>query len=476
MKFREKYIGNRAFYHKLILLAVPLVIQQGITNFVSLLDNIMVGALGTYSMSAVSIVNQLIFIFNLAIFGGISGASIFGAQFFGNGDWKGMRDTFRFKLIFSVVTTIAAIGVFLAFGDDLVMLFLQSESNSAEEIAVTLAEAKRYLMPAIVGLLPFALVQVYAGTLRETGETAMPMYAGLVAIFVNLVFNWLLIYGKLGFPQLGVAGAAIATSLSRFVELVIVVIVTHRKKERFQFIKGAYKTMAIPAVLVKKIAVTGMPLMLNEILWSLGMTAINQNYSTRGLDVVAATNISTTAWNLFCVIMFAMGSVVSIMVGQELGKGDRQGAIDTDNKIAFVNFAAHVIIAVLIVVLSPYIPLLYKVEPHVQTLASRLLLIAGLSLPIHATVHLIYFTVRSGGKTLITFLFDSVYTWVVPVVLSMILCRFTSLHILNVYFIIQFSEVIKLIIGLPMLKSGFWANCVIRDVTENKIQSPSDEQ
>ncbi|MBR3999022.1 MAG: polysaccharide biosynthesis C-terminal domain-containing protein, partial [Clostridia bacterium] len=296
----------------------------------------------------------------------------------------------------------------------------------------------------------------------------MPMYAGVTAILVNLTFNWLLIYGKLGFPELGVAGAAIATVLSRFVELVIVVTVTHRKHEKFRFIEGAYRSLHIPGALVKKIIITGTPLMLNEVLWSLGQTVINQNYSTRGLTVIAASNITTTAWNLFCVIMFAMGSVVSIMVGQKLGAGDREGAIDTDNKLIFITIVSHVIIALLIIASSPFIPLMYNVEPEVQSLATRLLLVAGASLPIHAVIHVIYFTIRSGGKTGITFLFDCVYTWVVPVVLSFVLCRLTALPVLTVYFIIQFSDLIKLAIGVPMLKSGFWANCVISDVSEKK--------
>lgn len=464
MNFKQKYIGDRQFYRTLVAIAVPLVIQQGISNFVNLLDNIMVGALGTYSMSAVSIVNQLIFIFNLAIFGGLSGASIFGTQFFGIRDWRGMRDTFRFKMIFSLVTAVIAIGVFYAFGEDFVMLFLQNDNNTAEEIIATITEAKTYFNYALIGLIPFAIVQVYAGTLRETGETVIPMIGGIAAIFVNLVLNYLLIYGKFGFPCLGVAGAAIATVISRFTELAIVVIVTHRKKDKFRFIEGAYRSLRVPMNLVKKIAITGTPLLLNEILWSLGQTFINGNYSSRGIIVIAATNITTTAWNLFCVIMFAMGSVVSIMVGQKLGSGDREGAIDVDNKLLFITFASHVVIALLFMIAAPFIPLLYNVEPEVRELATHCLTVAGLSLPIHATIHVIYFTVRSGGKTVITFLFDCVYTWVVPAMLSLFLCRFTSLDILWVYLIVQFSDIIKLFVGIPMLKSGFWANCVISDV------------
>ena len=189
MSFKKKYIGDRAFYRMLFVLVLPLIIQQGITNFVSLLDNVMVGGLGTLSMSAVSIVNQLIFVYNLAIFGGLSGASIFSTQFYGVGDWKGMRNTFRFKLIFTLTAGILATAVLLLFGDELMMLFLRGETNTPEEIAETVSAARAYLDVAVIGMIPFGLVQVYAGTMRETGETVSPMTAGLIAIVINLVFN-----------------------------------------------------------------------------------------------------------------------------------------------------------------------------------------------------------------------------------------------------------------------------------------------
>ncbi len=464
MKFREKYIGDRAFYRMLFALVLPLIIQQGITNFVSLLDNVMVGGLGTYSMSAVSIVNQLIFVYNLAIFGGLSGASIFSTQFCGVEDWKGMRNTFRFKMLFSLTTGILATAILLLFGDELMMLFLRGETNTPEEIAVTVEAARRYLSVAVIGLIPFGLVQTYAGTMRETGETVSPMTAGLIAITVNLIFNYLLIYGKFGFPMLGVAGAAIATVLSRFVELAYVVISCHRRHGEFRFIEGVYRSTKVPGHLVRRILVMGAPLLINEILWSLGMTFISRNYSLRGITVIAAANIATTVWNLFCVIMFAMGSAVSILVGQRLGAGDREGAIDIDHKLIFFTIVSNIAVAILMIAAAPFIPLLYKVEPEVRALATRFLMISGAAAPVHAFIHAVYFTIRSGGKTVITFLFDSVYTWVCPAMLSLILCRFTKLDIVWIYFAVQFIDVVKLLIGVPLLRSGFWANNVIEDV------------
>ena len=149
---------------------------------------------------------------------------------------------------------------------------------------------------------------------------------------------------------------------------------------------------------------------------------------------------------------------------RETGKG----AMDMDRKLLFFTLVSHCAVALLIIVSAPFIPLLYNVEPEVQALATKCLMVAGASLPIHALIHVIYFTVRSGGKTGITFLFDCVYTWVVPAMLSLFLCRFTTLPVIWVYFIIQFSDIIKLAIGIPMIKSGFWANCVINDVKETE--------
>ena len=460
-KFIRRYVGDKNFYRMLIALIIPLVIQQGITNFVSLLDNVMVGGLGTEPMSAVAIMNQLMFVFNLLLFGGLSGASIFGAQFYGKGDFEGMKQAFRVKMIFGVIATAVGIGIFIFWGEDLALLFLDNEANKDIDITVTLNYAKDYLKVMLFGLFPFMVVQAYSSTLREAGDTVAPMVASVISIFVNLCLNYVLIFGHFGFPKMGVVGAAVATVIARFIEFFIVVIYAHSNTKKFPFMKGLYRSLYISGSLVKSIMITGMPLMLNELFWSLGSTAINQNYSTRGLDVVAAMNINTTAWNLFCVIMFALGNAVSILVGQRLGAGDIEGAKDVDRKLIFFNFVMHILIGLLIVFVAPFVPLIYNVEPEVRELATHFLMVAGASLPIHAYVHAAYFTIRSGGKTIITFLFDCVYMWVITVTLSAILCRFTSLPILACYAIVQFSDIIKLCIAMPMLKSGFWAKNIV---------------
>ncbi len=458
----HRLIGNRQFYRSVLTLLIPIVIQQFISSFVSLLDNVMVGSLGTEAISAASIANSVLMVHMLAVFGGLSGASIFGAQFFGKGDFDGMRNTFRFKLYFIAAVTAIAVAVYVLLGNSFIASFLQGESNGGD-MELTRALGEDYLHVMLWGLLPFGLAQIYSGTLREAGKTTAPMVAGIIAILTNLFLNWVLIYGNLGAPALGVKGAAIATVVSRYTEMAVIVIHAHRNTRRYPFLAGAYGSLRVPAGLVRRITRTGLPLLVNEILWSLGMTFINQFYSSRGLNAVAALNITGTAWNLFCVIMFAMGSAVSIMVGQRLGAGLMEEARDVDRKLIFLTEVIHIVMGLVMILCSPLVPLLYDVGPEVRDLTRRLLVVAGLALPVHSFAHVTYFTIRSGGRTVITFFFDAVYTWVVTVLLAFCLTRYTSLDILQIYFCVQFIDVVKLVIGLMMLRSDFWARNVVND-------------
>ncbi|MBR5283889.1 MAG: MATE family efflux transporter, partial [Clostridia bacterium] len=331
---RQKFIGDKTFYKMVLAVAVPIVIQNGITNLVNVLDNVMVGQLGTESMSGVAIANQLIFVFNLCIFGGLSGPGIFGAQYHGSGNADGVRQTFRFKLYIVAGLSAIFMTAFITKNAELLSLYLH-QSESGGDLALTLSEGQLYLRIMLLGLIPFALNNAYIGTLRETGETLLPMKAGVTAVLVNLVFNWLLIFGHCGFPELGVAGAAIATVLSRYVELAIVVIWTHAHKEKNKFIVGAYKSLWISKEVAYRIIRKGWPLLLNEVLWSIGITSINQCYSTRGLAAVAAVNIAATLGNLFKIVMMASGNAIAILVGQRLGAGRMEEARDIDNKLIF---------------------------------------------------------------------------------------------------------------------------------------------
>ena len=457
---REKLIGDRNFYKMVLMIAVPIMIQNGITNFVSLLDNIMVGQVGTEQMTGVAIVNQLIFVYNLCIFGGVSGAGIFTAQYFGQKDEEGVANTFRFKLWLAVILTGTTVVIFLLFGEALIQMYLNGSQDGGDTAAV-LRYGKDYLAVMLVGLAPFMLVQVYASTLRECGRTVVPMKAGIAAVFVNLIFNYLLIYGKFGFPEMGVTGAAVATVLSRYVEAVIVISWTHRHKEINTYIRGLYRTMKIPLSLTKRILIKGTPLLLNETFWAAGTAMLLQCYSVRGMNVVAGMNISNTISNLFNVVFIALGDSVAIVVGQLLGAGKMEEAKDTDRKMIAFSVACCTLIAVLMLFIAPLFPRLYNTNAQSREFATYFILVVAVFMPQNAFLHAAYFTLRSGGRTVITFFFDSVFICCVSVPIAYLLGHFTSLYVVYIFIAVQLADMIKCVIGFILVKKGVWLQNIV---------------
>ena len=452
----KKYIGDKAFYRNVIAIVLPMIIQNSITNFVSMLDNIMVGQIGTAAMSGVSIANQLFFVFNICIFGAGAGSGIFTAQFHGSKDHEGVRYTFRFKLISCMATALIGTAVFFLWGRPLMSTFLQGEGDPTMAQA-TLESGMEYLMIMLLGLIPFALKDAYASTLRETGQTLVPMVAGMVAMFTNLILNYILIFGMLGAPALGIRGAAIATVISRYIELAVVAIWTHRHPEKNRFVPGALRSLYIPGTLLKKIAVKSLPLMLNECLWSLSMTIINQSYSTCGLDVVPAMNIFTTLKQLTGVAYLAMGNAVGIIMGQMLGAGSSEGEIrDTNRKLMVVSICSGLVFGCLMWAISGIFPRMYNTTAEVRQLATWLICINALAMPFNSYTNATYFTLRSGGQTLVTFLFDSCFVWSCCVPLAFCLSRFTNLSIVPLFALCTATDLLKCTVGYIMLKQGKW--------------------
>lgn len=459
-KTRHKFIGDKAFYRMVLAIAVPIMIQNGITNFVGLLDNIMIGQIGTEQMSGVAIVNQLLFVYNLCLFGGVSGAGIFTAQYFGQKNQEGIRQTIRFKMWLVALITLITVVLLLFAGDSLIALYLQGD-GTAKSAADTLRYGKEYLRIMLPGLIPFMLVQIYASTLRECGQTVLPMKAGVIAVLVNLVFNYILIYGKFGAPALGVRGAAIATVISRCVEAAIVLIHTHRHREQNPFVEGLYSTLKVPVSLTAKIITKGMPLLLNETLWAAGMATLTQCYSIRGLNVIAALNISNTINNIFNIVFIALGESVAIIVGQLLGAGKMKEARDTDNKLIAFSVFSCILVALVMLLPARFFPLLYNTNDEARALATYFIILTAVFMPQNAFLHASYFTLRSGGRTIITFLFDSVFIWCVSVVIAFCLSRYTALPVVAVYVFVQMGDWIKCVIGFVLVKKGIWLQNIV---------------
>ena len=431
---------------------LPIMIQNGITNFVSMLDNVMVGRVGTVEMTGVAVANQLMFVFNLCIFGAVSGAGIFGAQFYGDNDREGVRDTFRFKVVFCTMLTVLCIGVFAAFGEPLINLYLQGE-GSAADAAASLQSGKEYIGVMLIGLLPYTLVQCYSSTLRETGETLLPMYAGVAAVGVNLCLNYALIFGHFGAPAMGVTGAAIATVVSSFENMA--------EARPFYFY---YRRFSLPArsrslgqtdydsglaAYDKRSALGGGNCRVeSELLLSrLGRSAIHQYLA----DI------------LQCVFrgVYGCGASIGIILGQMLGSGKTDGAQDASRKLIVFSLFVSAVVSVAFFAAAPFIPEIYNTTSAVRETATHLMQICALTMPLDAFANASYFTLRSGGKVLVTFLFDSCFVLCVSVPAAFLLSHFTSLNILAVYGICQCLNFLKCVVGYCLVKKGIWIQNIV---------------
>lgn len=460
LSFKDKYFGDKNFYKMTLTIAIPIIIQNLLTNLVSMADNIMVGQLGTNQMSGVAIINQLFFVFNLLVFGGMSGAGLFSAQYFGQKNHNGVRDVFRMKILIGIAIIAISLSVMIFLHEPLINMFLH-EGSSSGNIQETFNYAKNYLYIMVIGIAPFVISNCYNTTLKESGQTVVPMKAGVLAVVFDIVLNYIFIFGKLGFPAMGVVGAAIATVISRFVECGYLVIYTHIHSNDYPFIKHCYRTLKVPGSLVKKIIVTGTPLMLNEFLWAGGLTLQTQALSTKGLATVGGLNICNTIGNISNCIFVTMGTTIAIVVGQLLGAGKLKEAKVTATRMAAFSLLISFGMIIILGLLGPVFPHFYNTTDEIRELATKFIWAVAAATPFISLSNSEYFILRSGGKTIITFLFDSCFVCLVNVPVAICLTKFTSIHIVGIFFLVNMLEGVKALIGFIMVKKDIWLNTIV---------------
>ena len=460
LSFKDKYFGDKNFYKMTLTIAIPIIIQNHLTNLVSMADNIMVGQLGTNQMSGVAIINQLFFVFNLLVFGGMSGAGLFSAQYFGQKNHNGVRDVFRMKILIGIAIIAISLSVMIFLHEPLINMFLH-EGSSSGNIQETFNYAKNYLYIMVIGIAPFVISNCYNTTLKESGQTVVPMKAGVLAVVFDIVLNYIFIFGKLGFPAMGVVGAAIATVISRFVECGYLVIYTHRHSNDYPFIKHCYRTLKVPGSLVKKIIVTGTPLMLNEFLWAGGLTLQTQALSTKGLATVGGLNICNTIGNISNCIFVTMGTTIAIVVGQLLGAGKLKEAKVTATRMAAFSLLISFGMIIILGLLGPVFPHFYNTTDEIRELATKFIWAVAAATPFISLSNSEYFILRSGGKTIITFLFDSCFVCLVNVPVAICLTKFTAIHIVGIFFLVNMLEGVKALIGFIMVKKDIWLNTIV---------------
>ena len=443
------------FYRYVLTLAIPIMLQNGVTTFVGLLDNIMVGSIGTEQMSGVAIVNQLLFVVNMTLFGSTAGAGLFISQFRGSGNEEGERQAFRMKLMTCLFVGFAGSGLLILLRDPLIGAWLHDTGSG--DLELTRRSAEEYFSVILFGLIPFAIKEAYATTLRETGQTVVPMKAAFAAVFINLALNYILIFGKLGLPAMGVRGAALATVVARVTECAVVVLWTHRHRDgHCRYIRGVYRSLYIRKELASDILRKGLPLTFNEVCWACAKAMLSRCYSERGLDAVASFNIATAINDVTSVAFIALGVTTAIVLGNTLGAGKTEEARKSAPKLILFNACISACVGIVQLSLSGLFPQLYNTTDEIRHLASQIIFWHGCLQPIFAICICEYYTLRSGGNVAVTLVFDSVYEWCVAVPLVSLLIFRTGLSLVSVYAIVNAAQISKVIFGAILVKRGKW--------------------
>lgn len=439
-------IGNKQFYQKLWHIVIPIVIQQLLIASVQLVDNIMVGRLGESAISSVAIVNQLNFVVMIITFGLMGGAGIFTAQFFGAKNEEGLKETFRYKILASILISSIAFLIFTILGEVMIKWFASTTQ--------TIQGGVDYLNIVKFGIFPFILSIAISGTFREIGITKPLLRISIVALLVNTGLNFILIFGLLGFPALGVVGAAVATVIARIVELLLMLVLIYNTKPAFQF--SISTLFQIRKMTVKKITLKALPLTINELFWSVGQAVFLFAYSVRGEMELAAMNVTSAVSQIVFVTFSGIATAVAVMVGNTLGENKLNEAQDNAKKLIFTAWMAAVFVGIILFIISPLIVSLYDIQAETALIAKTNLRINSFMIWFYSLNVAIYFTLRSGGDMRSTIMVDAGYMWLVMVPTVLSLAYFTSIPITWMFFIVQSTEVPKFLFALWRYNKKHW--------------------
>ncbi len=456
---------DKAFLKRFFTITFPVMVQTLVSFIVTFVDNIMVGGVSNEAVSAVYSVNQASFLFFVITYGLFSGAAIYVQQFYGAKDIKHLRQAFLFKIVIGTIFLLISLPLLFLFGPQLVAFYSRSDSNQA----AIMVEAMQYLPILLISYIPFIFTMSYASTLRETGRTRLPMAVGIIALLTNALLNFIFIYVL----ELGVFGAALATLIARILEAVIIITLAHQRQ--LDFCTKAYRNFKIEPKLFKLIAKKMWPLLLNEILWSTGMLMQSLSFAERE-NVLSALSILSTTTEIFGIVFAGLGVGISVMIGTSLGAGAIEEAKDRTSKLIWLGVFISLIVGSIMIVLSPFIPKLWvEVDAIQQQTATSMIIIYALFLSVYSVCVSAYQILRAGGKSSQTMIMDSGIMWAGTVPLAWALALFTSLPIVYMFAILQTIDIIKMIVGLSLVKRGHWANNLTIEVNQPTLVEPIND-
>ena len=445
-----------AFLKPLFTIAVPIILQNFLSSFVNMLDTIMVGQLGSVEIAAVGLGNQIFFLMNMVLFGTVSGGSIFISQYWGKKDMDGVHRTLGITLIISAVVSVLFFLVAF-FAPEMCLSFY---SDDPELIAI----GADYLKTVSFSYLFIGLGFPFAHAERSTERVKLPMIATFASVIVNCVLNYLLIFGVGDcIPAMGVVGAAIATVVSRIIELILLVVVPFVKKYEIAAAPARYfrRQQGFMSQYIK----ICLPVLLNETLWGLGTTMQNVIYGHAGTDIVAAMNITSTIGNLVWTFFIGTGNATGIILGKRIGEGKYDEARTLAKKYTAFNAGAGVLLGLLLFPLSLVLPYVFNVEPEVMHMALTMVYLSIALYPFSASnMTMVVGVCRSGGDTIYALFMDVGFLWILAIPLGFAGVYAWQLPYWALYLCVRSDEVFKCTMGVIRLLSGRWLN----DVTTSK--------
>lgn len=445
---------DKIFLRTMITLAIPITLQNFITSSLNLVDNLMIGKLGETPIAAVGLANQFFYIFLLCIAGVNAGANVFMAQYWGKKDVENIKKMLGIVLSVGFVATIVFGIAGICFPTQIMSLF----SKDAEVIK----QGATYMRIVSVSAIFINITQGFSTALRSTEQPKLPMFGSLIGVGINAFLNWVFIFGNLGAPELGVAGAAIATTIARVIEMIFIVsmvyvrrnLVATKLKQMFSYTKAdvnRYFSVSTSAIL-------------NELVWSFGLMAFSMAYALIGTNAVATMQIATTLNNMFLVICIGLAVSASIMIGNKIGSDEEEVARDYANKIGILAPLCGLILGIMIWITAPFITSLFDVQPETAMATTNVLrIMAVVSALRFFNVVMIIGVYRGGGDTRYTTILQSCTVWVFAVPLAFICAAVLKLSVEQVFLAVCAEEVVKIFFVLQRLKSGKWIRNVINE-------------
>lgn len=454
MKKVLNVIKDKAFLRRFFAVAFPVMVQNFITFIVGFVDNIMVSSVSNEAVSAIYAANQATFLFFILTYGIISGAAIYIQQYNGANDEMHLRQAFRFKWLAMGALLLVVMPLYYFLGDRLIWFYCKSDINATQiyELGV------QYLKIILISYIPYGISCIYANTFREISKTKIPMLTALMAFIINVTFNAIFIYGL----KMGVIGAAIATVIARIAEMIVLIAVAHLKREKFCL--RLFTHFRIEKVLLKDLIKKSIPLFINEAMWSTGMIMLSLAYAQRD-SVLSALSVVSTVSEVFNIIFQGLCVGIGVMVGNTLGANKLDEAKENAFKIYVLGLIISICVGIIVIALSPVIPLMFsKVTPEQKKLATQLIIVFASLLWAFSLCNCGYATIRSGGKALMTLLLEESCMWLLAVPAAWILATFTNVSLVVIYIVVQGVDVIKAFAGIIIVKRGAWVkNLTIKE-------------